>query len=191
MTAGCGRTLDRGGGGVVSLTGKIGPVRLGLSTQRDIIVSLGKPEATADDSFRFAGAPWYHALGYGCTAKKRPDAAALRYGATTGPYCHTIYYVNTRKGVLGSFWTTSRAFTTSHGTTVGTPGDTAARREKRPLSLGCHIGIRERSRNIMLVLEVVAFRLVRTGPHRARPRGGHIFDIEADSPGVGVGLLFC
>jgi hypothetical protein len=196
LASGCGgRTAPPGGGGLVTLSGAIGALKLDRSTEADITALVGDPEATAEDNFQFPGAPEYRALGYGCTKTKARDAAQLTYYGTAGPYCRTIYYINLARGVLGSFWTTSPAFHTERGTHVGTATAAAVQNERRPARNGCLIGLTETSKSLTLVLDVVGYRERPVHPgrkdHLARPVGGVVGDFATDGARSGVGLLFC
>jgi hypothetical protein len=195
LASGCGDGHAPGGGGVITLSGAIGAVKLDVSTEADVIAQLGAPEATADDNFHFPGAAEYKALGYGCTKTQARNAVELGYGRSTGPYCRTIYYINLARGVLGSFWTTSHAFHTARGTHPGVATGEAVRNERRPAANGCYIGLTETSRRLTLVLDVAgnSERPLHPGrnDHLARPVGGVVADFAVDSARSGVGLLFC
>ena len=202
VVAGCGTgpkpktQAARGGAGLISLNGTIGAVTLDVSTEAEVTAAVGAPEATASDSFQFPGAPEYKALGYGCTMTNARLGRALTYDGSAGPYCDTVYYINLPAGVLGSFWTTSRAFRTAHGTRVGTPAEVATRQERRPPPQnGCLIGWTETSKRLTLVLNLVGYRERRLHPgsndHSATPAGGRVGDFAEDGRRHGLGLLFC
>jgi hypothetical protein len=184
-----------GGSGLISLSGGVGAVRLGVSTEAEVTAAIGSPDATAEDSFRFDGAPRYKALGYTCALTKAGNRIPLTYDGAGGPYCRTVYYINLREGVFGSFWTTSAAFRTAAGTRVGTATETAARRERRSPANGCHVGFTENSATLVLVIDIAGFkqRLVhpQRNDHLAIPTAGRVFDFAVDSRKSGVGLLFC
>jgi hypothetical protein len=58
--------------------------------------------------------------------------------AVRGPYCATIYFVNTAKKTLAAFETTSPKYATENGTTVGmTPADAQQREGKQLIPHGC------------------------------------------------------
>jgi len=200
LVAGCrdaakNRSAGRsGGGGLISLSGTVGAVKLGVSTEVDVTAALGSPEATASDDFQI-GAGEYKALGYGCSMTNTRHRRVLTYFATTGPYCQTVYYLNLEKGVVGSFWTTSRAFHTKRGTHVGTATEMAERHERHPARYGCHSGLTETSAKVVLVLDIEGDRARPLHPgrndHLARPTGGHVSAFAEDSQTSGVGLLFC
>jgi hypothetical protein len=124
-------------GGTVTLAGQIGPLQLGVSTAADVIARIGSPEATAIGNTG-VDFPDYQAFGYECSVV--PYTIPLLFQPEIqGPYCSTIYYVNTKTQTLAAFATMSNRYATAQGTTVGMIATEAARRERqpRPLGLGC------------------------------------------------------
>jgi hypothetical protein len=180
-------------GAIVSLVGQIGAAKLGRTTVAEVQKLIGAPEAEADDNFQFPGAPQYTALGYGCSGEPARDRRALTYyDRSGGPYCRTVYYINQGSEVLGSFWTSSPGFHTSHGTHVGVTQQTASRRERRRATVGCHTGILEASRTVTIHIGIAGGRF-QSGPRGQPDRlvGGRVAELAIDSHSDGVGLLFC
>ena len=173
---------------VISLSGRVGKLHFGFSTERDVIRAIGAPQHTAEDNFHLgAYTPEYRALGYQC-GRAAPYRRRLTYYGHHGPYCRTIYYVNLESGVLGSFWTTSHIYRTAHGTTIGMGQRDASRREHKPATGGCFDGISERSRAIALEIEIVGSHYQRRTGHIV---GGYVYSFSIDSRSEGLGLLFC
>jgi hypothetical protein len=122
-------------GGTVTLSGQIGPLRLGVSTASAVIANVGTPEATAIGN---AGVdlPNCEAFGYECSVL--PYAIPLLFQPEVhGPYCGTVYYLNVKTQTLGGFATTSNRYSTAAGTTVGMTATEAARREGQNPTTGC------------------------------------------------------
>jgi hypothetical protein len=179
-------------GGIFSLAGQVGNVKLGVSTETDIATALGPPEATAEDNFQFPSAPEYKAFGYGCQHAASRSRRTLTYYPSGGPYCETVYYVNLTAGVLGSFWTSLPRFHTPRGTHVGVPQRTASRREHRVATGGCHTGILERSPAAQIFISIVGGSLrASRGNQPYRVIGGRVSEFAIDANADGVGILFC
>ena len=184
-----------GGGGVLSLTGRVGSVQLGTSTEADITGAVGLPEATAQDNFQFPNAPEYKALGYGCGPVRLPGKTGLTYSGGA-PYCRTVYYVNLTTGLFGSFFTASGAFHTSRGTRVGTTQQSASKREGRPATVGCLTGIGLTSQTTSIQIGMSGGKLRQGRPNRQGATrtylvGGRVSGFAIDGRPDGVGILFC
>jgi hypothetical protein len=187
-----GAAASSGGGGVISLNGQIGRLKLGTSSETDVSRFLGPPVAQAQDNFQFPGAAEYNALGYSCSSVPASNRRALTYyGTSGGPYCQTVYYINQSSQVLGSFWTTSPTFHTSHGTHVGVTQQTASRRERRAATTGCLTGIFEISRAVTLHIGMYGGTFRSGAGGQAGYVGGRVGEFAIDSRRNGVGILFC
>ena len=129
LVAGCGSGGTRGGGGTVTSGGRIGALRIDVSTVADVLRIAGRPDDTVTRRTDWPGVPPYHALGYGCSHEKKPtyDPAA-----PLAPHvvCQSVYYVNTRTRRLAAFWTDSPSFRTVRGTTPAMKQPEANRREQ-------------------------------------------------------------
>jgi hypothetical protein len=180
-------------GGIVSLVGQIGAVTLGLTTATELRERVGRPQAEAEDNFQLPEVPQYTALGYGCSDRPGSDRRTLTYyDVSGGPYCRTVYYVNQGTEALGSFWTSSWSFHTSHGTHVGVTQQTASRRERRAARAGCLSGIFLASRAATIHIGITGGRFQSGGQGQPdRLVGGRVFELGVESRSDGVGLLLC
>ncbi len=120
------RSSTHGGSGVVT-AGRIGSLRVDVSTRADIVRFAGRPDVDVVDHTGWPGVPSYRALGYGC-------AQGDRAGTDTGPrsghrFCRTVYYVNARTHRLAAFTTDSPDFRTADGVQPGMTQNAADRRE--------------------------------------------------------------
>lgn len=178
---------------VVTLGGNVGSLRLGASTEAQVVAALGAPEATGSGGFGAPETPDYDGLGYECSPV---DLRTLRpAGAEGPPYCHTVYYIDSANGVLGGLWTTSTRYETAYGTRVGMSQHTAAATEHKPATVGCESGITETSSSTILYLRVLGGRIAK--PPRPRTEsyrlvGGKVTELMVEARrGAPVGLLFC
>jgi hypothetical protein len=129
---------------VITTSGRIGQLQLGVSTASDIISHLGTPEASGVSTFEVPDLPGFQALGYDCAPTQIPGGSPIHpYPTTRGPYCRTLYYINRSTGRLAGFGTTSTRYATAAGTTIGTTVGEALRRERQPqfYPYGCNVGI--------------------------------------------------
>lgn len=175
---------------VITTSGRIGTLQLGASTQAAVAVAVGTPEAEGTIPTNPGTAP---ALGLGYECSDTMSGGREPVGTTGPPYCATAYYVDVTTGRLGGFWTVSNGYATSHGTRVGTPTQTAARRERHPAVAGCLSGIMENNHSTYLVLSIRGGKIKSTGrPNTAlHIVGGRVSTIEIESRHDPVGILFC
>jgi len=129
LLAGCGSGAARGGSGTVTPDGRIGALRIDVSTAADVVRFAGQPDDTVTRRTGWPDVPPYHALGYGCSHEKKPkyDPAA-----PLAPHvvCQSVYYINARTRRLAAFWSDSPSFQTVRGTTPGMKQPAADRRER-------------------------------------------------------------
>src|SRR5690348_15417310 len=90
VAPGCGHSR---GPTVVSAVGRIGKLRVGLSTAADIRRAAGAPSFAGEAE----GYSPYHALGYSC--QRRGPGFDLG-----GDRCRTVYFVDRRTHRLAGFW---------------------------------------------------------------------------------------
>jgi hypothetical protein len=97
--------------------GRIGPLQIDVSTERDIRDFAGKPDKVTIERM-----PGYKGriLEYGCTRR-----------------CMTTYSISRATGKLSDYWTASPRFTTERGSHVGMSVGEAARRERSKPHPGC------------------------------------------------------
>ena len=126
----------------MTTAGAVGPLQFGVSTAADVQTAAGTADSTATGSFSAPGRPDYQALGYDCSDQDPTGRLPLHVQPqAAGPYCRTIFYVNTTTQKLGAFATTSDKYETDHGTTVGMSHTEAEQRESVTAVYGCFGGI--------------------------------------------------
>jgi len=102
--------------------GTVGPLRIGVSTEQDLLRAAGPPTLNIE----VVGVRWVVRARY------------LGYGACRGA-CPTAFWIDARTHRLTDFRTTSPTFHTDRGTRVGTPIGAAERSEESGArgALGC------------------------------------------------------
>jgi hypothetical protein len=113
-----------GGSGVVT-AGRVGPLRVDVSTRAAIVAFAGKPDVTVTSRTPWPGVPRYRALAYSCSHTSRLADEDL----PDHQFCRTIYYVNSRTRRLAAFYTYSPAFCTTNGIRPGMAQNAADRRK--------------------------------------------------------------
>jgi hypothetical protein len=136
----CGFASRPGGSGIVSVTGRVGPLRLDESRRGDVIAFAGRPDV--ETKGRGDGGARYDALGYDCTSKPARTGLPLRGDSgARGTYCRTAFYVDRRTGRFETFFTTASGYSESHGVRVGMPTAKAERLLRIPRKVGCESDI--------------------------------------------------
>ena len=130
----------------MTTSGRVGDLQLAQSTAADVRASVGAPDATTRGSFSAPGQklgdpalPDYDALGYKCSPTSSPTNIPLAVQpAVRGPYCATIYFINTATKTLAAFETTSPTYLSARATTIGlSPADAQQREGKQLIPHGC------------------------------------------------------
>ena len=103
-----------GGSGVITRDGRIGPLRIGASTEGEVIAFAGEP---AKRDF-----------------VTDQDVQVLTYKCGSG--CKVTYFVDSVTGILDNFGTSSRKFRTERGTRVGWSQAAAEKSEHRKARTG-------------------------------------------------------
>ena len=123
VVSGCGSTHRSV---AVSVTGRIGPLRVDRSDRGDVIAFAGRPDAEREgeefDSVR------YRALGYECFETSTLERWPL---LPKGPYCRTVFLVNVKTGKLGNLLPARRP---TSSRTASAPG--CARRSPSTFCIG-------------------------------------------------------
>jgi hypothetical protein len=172
---------------VVSLSGSIGSLRLGASSQAEVVAAMGPPEREFTGNFENLSYPAFVGLGYECGS--RPISYGWIVGAEGPPYCETFYYIDQLTGTLGAMWTTSVRYETSGETTVGMPGQVAASKERQRAVSGCGQAIFESNSETSLDLIIAGGRLTQPGEYL---EGGQVSAVMVESrQQAPIGLLFC
>lgn len=133
-------TAHRGGAGVVSANGTVGPLHIDRSSAAEIEAFAGPPEYVGTGRFRplIREFPPFVAFGYECRHVRLGGIPTMAVDKSTGAPgdshvdCRTVYWVNSKTGRLAGFSTDSRRFHTPVGVRAGTSLAAAKRREHRP-----------------------------------------------------------
>jgi hypothetical protein len=130
------------GAGVTKITagGRIGSLRLDHSRRAQIVAVAGEPEADETVEGGYPGGGW-EGLGYRCSSSFASPPLVEAPGEG-GVFCRTIYYLNLRSGMLGTFFTSEPNFVDGHGVSPGTRTAKAVAREGAQALVGCLQGIR-------------------------------------------------
>jgi hypothetical protein len=159
---------------VISVDGRIGPLRVDHSDAAAVIAFAGRP-AAQHRGREFNYSPPYLALGYGCT-RRRSDLAFPLSHARGGPNCRTVYFINLRTGKLGDLYTSSARYTERHGVRIGMRSADAERLLHRRLYAGCeediYLGTPAASLTIAFGGGVIRKDPASSGLHVI---GGHVF----------------
>ena len=149
----------------ISVTGRVGPLRVDSSDRQAVIAFAGRPQA--ERRGRTDRGVRYDALGYACGAGTGPYAIPLVHG---GPRCKTAFFVDVRSGRLGLFLTIQSRYVESHGVRVGMPTATAERLLRRVVHVGCEADIFLDSRKATLTVAFTGG----TVRHNGTLNGGHV-----------------
>ena len=122
-------------GAVLSQSGRIGPLRMDVSTRAGVIAFTGHPDAERQG--RYSSGPPYSALGYDCSKKRDYGWPIAR-----STWCKTVFFVNRRTGRLGNFYTQSSRFSERHGVRIGMHTAKAERLLHQLVYVGCEEDIR-------------------------------------------------
>ena len=181
----------------MSSDGTVGQFRLGLTVRSPLVAALGPAEATAHGMAGVFQPQPFNALGYQCSpgdpnqsgsmpfaVRPVPGQETSRSSPDTplpGPFCQTIYYLNSA-GILEGFFTASPSFATAKGTRVGMTTAEAQAREGAAATTACYAGI--------MVTTPGSARVLVGIPSGATPvpSSAPVRGLEADA---GLGLLEC
>jgi hypothetical protein len=136
----CGSAGASGGSGVITVGGQIGRLQIDKSTRADVIAFAGNPDAESNE--RVLGFAHYTALGYDCSTTEAEDNFPLGNG---GPFCRTVFFVDTSHHTLEDFVTTSAAYHEKRGVRIGTSTADAERLLHNKVSRSCLVVLRVES----------------------------------------------
>jgi hypothetical protein len=137
LATGCATSARaKGSAPIVSVDGRVGPLRVDVSGRASVVAFAGR--ADAERRGQMDRSRRYDALGYRCTGRAGRDAVPLVRG---GPYCRTVFFIDALSGRLGLFYTADSRYVESHGVRVGMPTADAERLLKRRLRGGCEDNI--------------------------------------------------
>jgi hypothetical protein len=180
------KPVPHGGAGVLTLAeGRVGPLRLDVSTAVDVQRFAGPADYLGIGAFRSGGVvPLFLALGYDCHHVRdggiptdRDDGTGTRHPRLSGVVCVTTYFVNTRTNRLSLFTSRSANFATQLGTRPGMRWSRV--RERGHQYVNCE-GLFVERRGLQLVLSNIGGKEPGGDPP-ALIKGGRVFDIELNS----------
>jgi hypothetical protein len=146
-TSACGASADKGDHTpVLTVSGRIGVLRVDVSERREVVAFAGRPDAERRGRNTVAspsGSARYDALGYRCGRDAGPGALPLVQGGGSrpSPKCRTVFFIETRSGRLGLFYTSDPRYREGHGVRVGMRTAEAERLLGRRLRAGCEANI--------------------------------------------------
>jgi hypothetical protein len=180
------KRVPHGGAGVLGRAdGRVGPLRLDVSTAVDVQRFAGAADYLGIGAFRSGGVvPLFLALGYDCHRARnggiptdRDDGTGTRHPRLSGVVCVTTYFVNTRTNRLSLFTSRSANFATQLGTRPGMRWRRV--KEHGHQYVNCE-GLFVESRGVQLVLSNIGGK--EPGGDPPPPiTGGRVFDIELNS----------
>jgi hypothetical protein len=172
---------------VISVDGRIGPLRIDHSDAAAVIAFAGRPDA--ERRGREFDSRRYRALGYGCA--KIPSDVVFPI-VPGGPYCRTIFYINPRTDTLATFFTTSPRYSEDHGVRIGMRTADAERLLHRRLYAGCeediHLGSPTATLTIAFLGGVARKEPASSGLHVT---GGRVYALVLHSHTEDVGVFDC
>ena len=181
--------VAHGGAGVVTPTGRIGPLQLDHSTPVAVQRFAGPADYLGIGVFRSGGiTPRFLALGYQCRRVRNggiptsmDDGKGSRHPRLSGVDCVTVYYVNERTNELALFTSRSPRFVTSLGTRPGMAWARVKEHGHQYVNCGEVFVLRKRS---SLLLTNIGGRGGGATPYH----GGRVFDVGAESKQHPLGL---
>ncbi|MFI4990995.1 MAG: hypothetical protein ACHQHO_08825 [Solirubrobacterales bacterium] len=182
---------------VISDTGAIGRLHLGVSTAADVVAFAGSPEAE-DQGEERSGEP-YRELGYECrpAVLGRVDLTHIELvAADPRQACRTVYFVDLTKGELALLATTSGRFRDGHGIRVGMATRTADRRAHKRAIGGCLDALRFRTRKASLTALIYGagrpvVRRLAGGSTELVVKGGHVGELWLVAASDELGVADC
>jgi len=189
------RSVPHGGAGPIGTSGRVGTLRLDVSTADDVAAFAGSPDADEFDSFQVPDYPDFEALGYSCTTRRGGNRAPVPY--YHGPYCRTVFYINQATGNLAAVYTSSRGYLGPGRIHPGMSAPQAEGRTHKQATAGCDYGftIGTAHTPAMLLVTVNGGHIVNhnlsNGSTQSVIIGGTLGGFSLESNRHPVGLLFC
>jgi hypothetical protein len=172
----------------ITAGGRIGTLQLDQSDKSAIVALAGEPEVDETDPGINPGPGW-EALGYRC-GPKDTLAPLVATAGSPGPYCRTVYYVNSGTGRLGTFFTSMPGLRDAHGVFAAMRTAKADRLEGKKALGGCLEGIAIQSPSAI-------YHVIITGGHthlrgnELVVRGGRVGALVLHSRRNEVGVFDC
>lgn len=172
----------------ITAGGRIGPLDLDRSDKAAVVAFAGEPEVDEVDAGTDPGSGW-EALGYECGAKDTLTPLVAPAGAQ-GPYCRTVFYLNSESGLLGTFFTSMPGVRDAHGVFTGMRTAKADRLEGKKAVGGCSEGIFISSPSATLHVVISGGHAL---PHAKLPivKGGRVGALVLHSRANDVGAFDC
>ncbi len=180
-------STERGHGGELTLSGRVGPLQFDRSTQAGVVAFAGRPAATGPGSFGNRE-PHYLALGYAC----REHGGPLLWHVDHFDFCRTVFFFSKHTGRLVAFRTLSSSYS-FRGARTGMATGGVQHRTRGRAGNGCFPGFVFGSRHD----HASVWGFVEGGRetfrrHRGeRIIGGHLRVLESESHRYPIGLLTC
>jgi hypothetical protein len=164
-------------GGVITISGQIGSLRVDVSSASAITRALGAPRVEASQAPLGPGYPGSTVFGYKCSGPRINQ-------------CDTTYFVSQTTHRLESFSTTSPSYRLASGARVGMSGSEAARLTHEHDLGGCTQGISLSTPTLSVYLGTEGGQTHPEG-NELRISGGRVTYIAVEDLRHGVGVLFC
>jgi hypothetical protein len=155
----------------IAATGRIGPLRMNVSRTAAVVAFAGRPDVRRAGHSPDSQSLRNIALGYDCRAGMHANGWSL---SPAGPTCRTVYWIVTRTGRLGDFYTADPRYELD-GIRVGSDSATAERALHELLYDGCEA-------NLNAGLAAVAFE----GGHDVKQANGSLHVVGAHAYALAV-----
>jgi hypothetical protein len=155
---------------IVSVSGRIGPLRIDESDRAAVIAFAGRPDAERDSH----GSARYTALGYDCGSKSRIWNFPLRPYPDRAPNCRTVFWLDVPTGKLANFFTSDSRYVEEHGVRIGMATARAERLLRKRVFQGCEQNVYLPSPKAFSL--TIAFNGAVPHPRKSlHVIGGHVF----------------
>jgi hypothetical protein len=160
---------------------------MGSSGARAVIAFVGRPDIDRRGT-EYDGTP-YRALGYHCSGKPSGESFPVleTQSGRHGPYCKTVFWVNSRTRRLGDFYTSSSRYEESHGVRIGMATATVESILHQRVYVGCEENLSEGPLTVAF-----AGGAARSGAGRGLHLvGGHVYAFAAHGGRDDIGIFDC
>jgi hypothetical protein len=176
-----------GGGGPITLGGRVGPLMFDHSTAQDVMAFAGQPDATGSGNFSaIPRDPDYVALGYVCQEQRARGLIRI----DSFDYCSTAFYINSWTQRLVGFRSMSWRYS-MRGASPGMSTRAADRHIHRLAHGGCLGGFFLGWRGHYHASFWGEVEGGRAAGRKLVIHGGQLTSLNLESNRYPVGLLFC